>query len=124
MKSRVLILCFFAFAMGYIYLLLPYTNQLKHLIPFRKDIELSLESHIYYMCERLRMIIFFYIVWYCSDHYQKELRLFFFLSIGFLIDYLLFYNGHLFYAGIIPVSYTLIMGVIMALTVIKTIIYD
>lgn len=124
MKSKVLIYCLFAYAIGFMYLLLPYTNQLKHLIIFKPEIELSLESHVYYMCERLRMIIFFYIVWCFSDHYHKELRLFFFLSVGYFIDYMLYYNGNLFYVGIIPVSYTLIMGVIMTVTVIKTIFYD
>jgi len=42
----------------------------------------------------------------------------------FFVDYILYYNGNLFYAGMIPVSYTLIMGVVMTLTVIKTIFYD
>lgn len=124
MKSSVLILSFFAYAIGYIYLLLPYTNNPIHLIPFRSDIELSLESHVYYMCERVRMIVFFYIVWYCSEHYSKELRTFFFLSVGYFVDYVLFYNGTLFYIWMIPISYTLIMGVVMTFTVIKKMIYD
>ena len=124
MKSKVLILCLFAYAIGYLYLLLPYTNQLKHLIPFRNDIELSLESHVYYLCERLRVIIFFYIVWECSEHYKNELRLFFLLSVGYLIDYALYYNGSFFYAGMVPVSYTLTMGLVMTFVVIKTILYD
>ncbi len=124
MKSKVLILCFIAYALGFMYLLLPYTNQLKHFIPFRKDIELSLESHVYYMCERVRMCVFFFLVCRVSEHYTKELTLFFWLSIGYLIDYALFYNGTLFNVWIIPVSYTLIMGAVMGVTIIKTILYD
>lgn len=124
MKSKVLILCLFWFVIGYIYLLLPYTNQLRHLIPFRPEIELSLESHIYYLCERVRMVIFFYIVWLISEHYHKQLALFFWLAVVYLIDYILLYNGSLFYIGAIPVSYTLVMAIVMTFTVIKTIFYD
>ena len=125
MKSRVLFLCLLGYGVSFIYLLLPYTNHLRNdLILFRSDIELSLESHVYYLCERLRMVIFFYIVLYLSQHYHKELTLFFWLSVGYLVDYLVWYNGHLFYAGPVPVSYTLIMGAVMSLTIIKCLIYD
>lgn len=121
---KVLILSLFAFAIGYIYLLLPGANVLRGLIPFRPDIQLSIESHVYYMCERLRYIVFAWIILELSDKYRKELALFFWLNVGFFLDYVLYYNGTLFYIVWLPVSYSLIMGVIMTLTIIKTIVYD
>ncbi len=121
---KVLTACLFAFSIGYIYLLLPDTNVMRKLIPFRPDIQLSIESHVYYMCERLRYVIFAWIIWMACDDYQNELKLFFWLNVGFFFDYVLYYNGTFFHIGFLPVSYSLIMGVIMTLTIIKTIIYD
>ena len=121
---RVLIACLFAFSIGYIYLLLPDTNQLRVLIPFRPDIQLSIESHVYYMCERLRYVIFAWIIWQAYDKYERELQLFFWLNVGFFFDYVLYYNGTFFHIGFLPVSYSLIMGVVMTLTIIKVLIYD
>ena len=121
---RVLIACLFAFSIGYIYLLLPDTNQLRHLIPFRPDIQLSIESHVYYMCERLRYVIFAWIIWQAFDKHERELQLFFWLNVGFFFDYVLYYNGTFFHIGVIPFSYSLIMGVVMTLTIIKVLIYD
>lgn len=122
--AKVLILSLFAFVIGYIYLLLPDTNQLRYLIPFRPDIQLSIESHVYYMCERLRYVIFAWIIWYVCKDYDTELALFFWLNVGFFFDYVLYYNGTFFHIGFLPVSYSLIMGVVMTLTILKVLIYD
>jgi len=124
MKSKVLFVSLFAYSIGYIYLLLPNTNVLRDLIPFRPDIQLSIESHVYYMCERLRYILFAWIILETSAYYKPELKLFFWLNVGFFVDYVLYYNGTIFSIGFMPVSYALIMGIIMTLTIVKTLLYD
>src|SRR5690242_15343807 len=82
LKLEVLIWQFVAFCMTYLYKLFPQTNGLRtDLIPFRPDIQISLESHAYYACERLRWVIVSYLFYSLSEHYKPQLKFFFILSL-------------------------------------------
>lgn len=126
---RVLVWSFIAFALTFVYKVFPQTNVLRNdLIPFRPDKWISIEGHCYYACEHLRWVIVSYLFYYCSETYKGELenyrlqlRFFFILFMGFLIDYMLYYNGTLFTFYFIPVSYSLVMALLMCFTIIKTI---
>lgn len=119
---RVLVWSFIAFALTFVYKVFPQTNVLRNdLIPFRPDKWISLEGHAYYACEHLRWVIVSYLLYYCSETYKLELRFFFILFMGFFVDYMLYYNGTLFNFYFIPVSYSLVMALLMCFTIIKTI---
>lgn len=117
------ILLLLAFCMWNIYLVLGSENKLESRIPFRPEILISKEGHISYACMRGAMVISWFAIWIATSHriFIKFSILFF----GYLIDYVIYYNGTLFYVfNNIPVSYTLVMGVVMTFLIIKLLIYD
>jgi len=124
MKNKIaLMLLFFAFCMWNIYLILGSENKLEHRIPLRPEIVISHEGHIWHCCQIVAIIISWFAIWLISLY--KPFLLFSILFLGYLIDYVLYYNGTLFYMfGVIPMSYTLIMATLMLFIILKSLIYD
>jgi len=118
-----LMLLLLAFCMWNVYLVLGTENKLEARIPFRPEILISHEGHVWHACQIGAMIISWFAIWVITS--KKAFLLFSILFLGYLIDYVLFYNPTLFYAfGWMPISYTLVMAVIMTFTILKVLIYD
>lgn len=125
MRNKIaLMLSFLAVCVWNIHLILPTNYTLKSgLIPFRPEIEISIVGHIHYTAIRIAFLMAFYCLFYVTD--WKPFLYFTYLLFGFLIDYVLYYNGTFFYIfGNVPVSYTLIMGISMTFIIVKALIYD
>lgn len=106
----ILFLFVFIFAINYMHQLIPcnevdgkcYPRGNYHL--FDQGMDRSLQSHVYYMAERVRLCIYVLIVSLLIN--VKEIRIVFMLQVGYFFDYILFNNNPWF--GII--SYTYFMG--------------
>lgn len=119
-----LILIFVAFCMWNINLVYSVNSTLESgLIPFRPDIKISKDGHIHYAGMRCALVIATFCIYVMTNH--KYFLVFSFLFLGYLIDYVLYYNGTLFYMwGFIPMSFTLIVAVVMIFVITKTLFYD
>lgn len=119
-----MVLVLVAFCLWNIHLVYSVNSTLqKGLIPFRPKIEISKDGHMTYAGERAAMTVLIFAIFVATA--RKEFLLFSLLALGYLIDYILYYNGTLFYMwNWLPMSYTLVMAVVIFFTIIKTIIYD
>lgn len=124
MKTKIaLMLLLLSFCMWNIYLVLGSDNQLAPRIPFRPKILISHEGRVWHTCQIGAMIISWFSIWLIT--YKKPFLIFSILFLGYLIDYVLYYNGTFFYIfGNIPISYTLFMGISMTFIIVKELIYD
>lgn len=119
-----LILLFVAFCMWNIHLLYSVNSTLESgLIPFRPEIQISKDGHMAYAGERCALVIVTFCIFLMTSN--KYFLVFTFLFLGYLIDYVLYYNGTLFYLfTLVPVSYTLIAAVVMIFIIVKSLFYD
>lgn len=86
-----LILLFLTIILMMLFLALPYSAELKDYFPLA-DMKLALQTHVYFICERIVLIIFAWIIYNESTRFKGALLVFFLLKIAVLIDYLLCYN--------------------------------
>lgn len=114
---------FIAYWITYAYKLYPETNILKNgYILLRPEVELSIEGHVYYLGERARWVILACVIWYYMPHYKRITGAITIFHIGKLIDYELYFGGtyftFMFFENIIPISYTVIMGIFITASLI------
>ncbi len=125
-KSKVKLILFLMvliFALNYVHLLAPcnevdgkcYPRGYYHI--FENETERSLQSHVYYMAERARLMIYVFIVVFLIN--TPETRTVFILQAGYFVDYLLFNNNPLPWFGIRFLSYTYVMGAILLFITIR-----
>lgn len=106
---------FIAYWITYAYKLYPETNILQrgHIL-LRPEVELSIEGHVYYLCERARWVILSVVIWYYMPYFKRISAAIFLFHFGKLIDYELYFGGDYFtfefFQWTIPVSYTILMG--------------
>jgi len=119
-----LILLFAAFCMWNIHVLYPISSTLEYgLIPFRPEIQISMDGHMTYAGERCALVIVSFCLFLMTPY--RSFFVFTLLFLGYLIDYVLYYNGTLFYLlNFIPVSYTLVVAIVMIFVIVKTLFYD
>jgi len=124
---RVLIGCFVGYIITYAYVLLPPSDSTYQYIPF-SDVPMSLQSHVYYICERLRWIIFAFLLHVSVPRYSKQLFIFFTLECLYLIDYLVFFNNPIAKIRIftidIPLSFSFLKACLMCGIIVTTIIKE
>jgi len=118
------ILLFAAFCMWNIHLLYSVNSTLEMgLIPFRPEIQISKDGHITYAGERCALVIVTYCLYLIT--LNKNFLVFTLLFLGYLIDYVLYYNGTFFYLfNLVPASYTLIAAIVMLFIIVKSLFYD
>jgi len=118
-----LILLFVAFCMWNIHLIYPVDSTLRNLIPFRPEIQISIDGHLTYAGERCALVIVSFCIFLMTPY--RSFLIYTLLFLGYLIDYVLYYNGTLFYMfNFIPVSYTLLAAIVMIFVIVKTLFYD
>ena len=97
-----LLLIFLTLIFGLLFLLIPQTESYD-LFLF-SDIKLTVQTHIYFICEKLTMIVLAWIIASESTQYRTELKAFFWLMVADLLDYCLSYGSIWFNVGVVPVS--------------------
>ena len=78
--------------MGILFLALPYSEVTRDYFLFA-DQQLTLQMHVWFICNKLVFVIFAYIIANESTDYKDALRVFFWIQVLKLIDYLLCYNN-------------------------------
>jgi len=116
---------FIAYWITYAYKLYPETNILKKgYILLRPEVELSIEGHVYYLCERARWVILTCVIWYHMPHFKRITGAIALFHVGKLIDYELYFGGtyfsFMFFENEIPISYTVIMGAFITYSLIHS----
>lgn len=117
MSKLLLLYCVLVF--GLLFLVVPeYTRMIS---PFLfSDFQLSLATHIYFICEKLTMIILAYIIANESEKYREAIWIFFWLMVADLVDYTFAYNGVYGYLNGFPVSMNVIKCLVFGLTILYT----
>ena len=114
---RPILLITAGFFLSWLWLVLP-ARKVKP-FPFHKDIEISLQVYYDYVLVRVMYVFFAYLLY--QAYQTGQMKLVFFLFIGYLVDYLLIYNdpwAWLNFSGVhkvkpegaaLPLSYSLVM---------------
>jgi hypothetical protein len=85
--------------------------------------KISFQSWVDYAAIRVAICIAFNIIWSLAPaKYYTVMEIFFWLAVGYLIDYFVFYNNPVARVGPIPISYTLFMLSLGGWLVIKALI--
>jgi hypothetical protein len=113
-----LLLLYCTFLIGIVFLLLPMGNTPVDWFLF-SDMELTAHTHVYFIGERVTLIILAYIIAAESVKYRQATWVFFWLMVGDLVDYCLSYNAVWFYCGSIPVSMNVVKGLVFGLVIIN-----
>lgn len=111
-----LILLFVTLLTGITFLMFPNSPTAESYFPF-SDMQLYLKTHVYYIFEKLIMIVLAYIIASESKEYKQAVWVFFGLMVCDLIDYLLTYSSIWFNLGPIPVSMNTTKVFIFGLTI-------
>ena len=115
-----LIMSFIGYAITWLYLLWPAGSVLYKPFLFN-DQQITKQAYIDYASWRIFGSILFFNIWQLSIQYAPEysgaFRIFFYAFVFLFIDYLLFYNQPITKINNIPISYALIMAVVLFLTV-------
>lgn len=126
----------FVFILVYFYLFIPESDQVFDLYfcdIVRRDgtnyrMLVSKQTYVDYLAWRIVIVIMHFIILsYArkSRRYVKQIKLFTILWLGFIADYIIIYNQPVFYHDLgcilLPVSYSLFMGLMMFFTIILTI---
>lgn len=114
-----LILLYCTFVFGLLFLVTP--DYTRTVTPFLfSDMQLSLATHIYFICEKLTMVILAYVIYNEATTYRSALLIFLLLIVADLADYLLSYSSIWFSVGTIPVSINTVKCLIFGLTILYT----
>lgn len=102
-----LLLLFLTVIFGLVFVLLPNTGIREDFFLFA-DMKLSLETHLYFICEHFVLIILSYIIYNEATEYKNALFIFFLLMVGDMVDYCLTYNGVWFRINEFPISMNIV----------------
>jgi hypothetical protein len=78
--------------MGILFLALPYSEVTHDYFPLA-DQQITLQMHIWFICNKVVFIIFAYIIYNEATEYRNALNVFLWIQILKLIDYSLCYNN-------------------------------
>jgi hypothetical protein len=81
------------------------------------DMKLTLKTHIYFMCEKIIMIILSWIIAAESRTYRGALQVFFWLMVVDFVDYLLSYGSIWFRLAGFPVSMNIVKCIVFGIVV-------
>lgn len=113
-----LVLLYLTFVLGLVFLLVPMKREMMDFFPF-SDFEIYPVNHVYYICEKLIVIILAYIIATEATEYRKPLFIFLVLCIADLADYLLSYSAVWFRIGEFPVSMNIMKCILFGLTILN-----
>lgn len=111
-----LLLLYVTFIFGLIFLLVPMKNNMVDFFPF-SDFQIYPVNHVYYICEKLTMIVLAYVIYNEATKYRGAIHIFFLLLCADLVDYLLCYGAVWGYVNGFPISFNVIKCLIFGLTI-------
>lgn len=111
-----LLLLYLTFVVGLVFLILP---KDLHPIDFFlfSDMELYTQTHIYFILEKSIPIVLAYIIYSEATAYRGALKIFLWLVIADLADYLLSYSSVWFHIGDFPISMNIVKCLVFGLTI-------
>ena len=113
-----LLLLFLTFIFGLLFLLLPTATEAVDWFLFY-DIKLTYQTHVYFICEKLVVIALAWIIAAEETKYKGACKVFFWLVVADLIDYLLSYSSIWFRVGGVPVSMNVLKAVIFGVVILR-----
>lgn len=114
--SMKLILLSVTILLGLVFMALPDNTTPKDFFLFY-DINLTFQTYVYFLFEHFIIIILSYIIAVESRQYKNEVRIFFWLQVLDLVDYVLTYNTPWFHVFNFPISMNVIMVTVFGLTI-------
>lgn len=115
---RKLILLYATFVVGLLFMVLPETVYPKDYFLF-SDMKLHFATYIYFICERLVLVVLAYVVASEATKYREAIWIFFFLLCVDVVDFLLTYNSVWFYVRSFPVSMNTTKSIVFGLVIIR-----
>jgi len=113
-----ILLLFLTFIFGLLFLLLPPAIESRDWFLF-SDVKLTYQTHIYFICEKLVVIMLAWIIAAEETKYKGSCKVFFWLIVADLLDYLLTYSSVWFLVGVFPVSMNVTKAFIFGFIVVR-----
>lgn len=111
-----LILLYTTFVFGLLFMVIPRTDNPIDLFLF-SDMKLYPSTYVYFICERVTLIILAYILTAEERQYKQQVKVFFFLMCADLVDFMLSYNSPWTHIGVVPVSMNTISALVFGLVI-------
>jgi len=112
-----LILLYITLLTGIVFLIIPETTEAKDYFLF-SDMKLYFGTYVYFIFEKLILIVLAYVIAADETVYRKEVQVFFYLMLADLFDFVLTYNSIWFHIGI-PVSMNILKAIIFGIVITK-----
>lgn len=112
-----LVLLYLTFLVGIVFLL-PY-NTIQYDLFLFSNSTTNIPNYFYYICEHLALIALAYIIASEATEYQQAIKIFFWLLVIDLIDFLLTYNGVWFTIQHFPITFNLVKIAIFGMVILK-----
>lgn len=116
MDKLLLLLC--VFLVGVVFLVLPADTTPIDYFLFA-DVKLPFATHVYFICEKLVVIVLAYIIAVEAVEYREAIWCFFVLVVVDLCDYLLSYSSVWFHLSGFPVSINTLKVTIFGLAILN-----
>lgn len=97
-----LLFLFLTFVLGLVFVIIPQTESREWFLT--SDMKLTLATHVYFVCEKLVLIVLAYIIASEERNYRGAVQVFFWLLVADLVDYFLTYGSIWFKLVDFPVS--------------------
>lgn len=98
-----LLLLYSTFLLGFVFMFIPDKIEPYDYFLF-SDMKLYFGTYIYFICEKIVLIVLSYVVVNEATEYRGVIWIFFWLVCADLVDFLLCYGGVWFSLGSVPVS--------------------
>jgi hypothetical protein len=102
---------------GLVFIVIPKTEPIDWFL--FSDIKVTLQTHVYFICERLVLVIMAWIIVNESKEYRGALWIFFALIVMDVVDYIVGYNSVWFRFHGFPVSMNTVSAVVFAFVILK-----
>jgi len=113
-----LLLLFLTFIFGVAFLMLPPSTKSIDWFLFA-DVKLTYQTHVYFICEKLILIILAWIIAAEETKYKGACKVFFWLVVADLLDYLLTYSSVWFRVDGFPVSMNVTKACVFGFVIIR-----
>lgn len=120
-SNEILILCALVFVLQFAWVLGTDNPTPHKMYPFSNQL-ISVQAYMDYFFRDISYLIMIYLLAKFIPGMSHVLGIFFWLWLGYLIEYLLCYNEPFAYLGPIPISYSLFAGLTMISITLKAII--
>lgn len=113
-----LLLLYAAILTGVTFLVIPDTIQPIDYFLF-SDIKLYLKTYVYFIFEKLIVLVLAYIVAAEERQFRFETQVFFWLMVADLFDYLLSYGAIWFTVGVVPISMNVVKALVFGVVILQ-----